>query len=97
MSAPGASSDTRSPKLALSLSFFWLHRMAHGILVPQPRTEPAPSAMKARSLTHWTTKEFPKAPKFFTRGRIPGWRDHRPDLLPKKGSEQQFSNALFIK
>lgn len=30
----------------------------HFFLVPQPRIEPAPSAVKARSSNHWTTREF---------------------------------------
>ena len=38
--------------------FFWLHCAACGILVPQPRIEPAPSAVKASSPTHWTAREF---------------------------------------
>ena len=31
--------------------------MACGILVPQPGIEPAPPALEARSLNHWTTGE----------------------------------------
>ena len=33
--------------------------MACRTLVPQPGIEPAPSAVKAQSPNHWTTKEFP--------------------------------------
>ena len=33
--------------------------MAYGILVPLPGIEPWPSAVKAWSPKHWTTKEFP--------------------------------------
>ena len=37
-----------------------LHSLACGISVPQPGTEPAPSAVKARSPNHWTAREFPR-------------------------------------
>ena len=33
---------------------------ACGILVPQPGIKPGPSAVKAQSPNHWTTREFPK-------------------------------------
>ena len=42
----------------LSFFFFWPHRVACGILVPQPGIEPGPSAVKARSPNHWTAREF---------------------------------------
>ena len=32
---------------------------ASGILVPQPGIEHGPSTVKARSSTHWNTREFP--------------------------------------
>ena len=38
---------------------FWPYRTACGILVPQPEIEPAPPAVEARSLNHWTTREVP--------------------------------------
>ena len=31
--------------------------MARGILVPQQQIEPAPPALQAQSLNHWTTRE----------------------------------------
>ena len=40
--------------------FFWLCCLACGILVPGPGIEPAPSAVKAQSPNHWTTREFPE-------------------------------------
>ena len=40
--------------------FFWLCLPACGILVPQPGIEPGPSAVRAQSSNHWTTREFPK-------------------------------------
>jgi len=40
--------------------FFWPHCMAYGILFPQPGTEFRPSAVKASSHNHWTTRDFPK-------------------------------------
>ena len=33
--------------------------VACGILVPQPGVEPRPWALKVRSPSHWTTREFP--------------------------------------
>ena len=33
--------------------------MACGILVPRPGIEPGPLAVAARSLNHWTDREFP--------------------------------------
>ena len=39
--------------------FFWLHRVACGILVPQPGIEPVPSAVKVQGPNHWTVREFP--------------------------------------
>ena len=39
--------------------FFWLHRMACGILVPRTGIEPAPLAVRAQSPNHWTAREFP--------------------------------------
>ena len=39
--------------------FFWLHRVACGILVPGPGIEPAPPALEAQSLHHWTAREVP--------------------------------------
>ena len=41
--------------------FFWPYHTAYGILVPLPGIEPAPhpSAVEARSLNHWTTREVP--------------------------------------
>ena len=41
------------------LLFFWPHRVACGILVPQPGIELRPLAVRARSPNHWTTRDFP--------------------------------------
>ena len=38
------------------------HCVACSILVPQQGIEPRPSAVKARSPNHWTTREFPPLP-----------------------------------
>ena len=38
---------------------FWLCCVACGILVPQPGIEPAPPAVEAQSLNHWTAREVP--------------------------------------
>ena len=40
------------------MNFFWPCHTACGILVPQPGTEPEPSAVKAWSPNHWTVREF---------------------------------------
>ena len=40
-------------------NFFWPHRVACGILVPQPGIEPAPPALAACSVNHWTAREVP--------------------------------------
>ena len=42
---------------ALCLKFFWSHRTACGILVPQPGNEPGPSAMRAWSPYHWIPRD----------------------------------------
>ena len=39
------------------ISFFSLHGIAHGTLVPQPGVNPEPSAMEAWSSNHWATRE----------------------------------------
>ena len=36
---------------------FWLHHTAYGTLVPLPGIEPAPLALEAQSLNHWTARE----------------------------------------
>ena len=41
------------------LFFFWLHRVACRILVPQPGMEPVPPALGDWSLNHWTSREVP--------------------------------------
>ena len=45
----------------LPFFFFWPH-MAWGMLVPRPGIKSGPSAVKAPSPNHWTTKEFPVTP-----------------------------------
>ena len=37
---------------------FWLYHMAGISLVPQPEIKPTPSAVKAQSPNHWTTRGF---------------------------------------
>ena len=38
---------------------YWLHCVANGILVLQPRVEPVPSPVEVQDLNHWTTREVP--------------------------------------
>ena len=45
--------------LSLSVSLFWLHHTACGILIPWPGIEPGPLAVNAWSPNHWTTRELP--------------------------------------
>ena len=40
-------------------NFFWPHSVAYGILVLQEGPKPMPSAVEARSLTHWIAREVP--------------------------------------
>ena len=42
-----------------TILFFWPHRVACGILIPLPGVKPVPPALGARSLNHWTAREFP--------------------------------------
>ena len=37
--------------------FFWLHCVACEVLVPRPGIKPAPPALEAQSLNHWTARE----------------------------------------
>ena len=39
--------------------FFWPHCMACGVLVPPPGIKPAPPALEAQNLNHWTAREVP--------------------------------------
>ena len=41
--------------------FFWPHRVACGILVPQPGIEPMPPAVEGQGPNHWTAREVPQA------------------------------------
>ena len=45
--------------------FFWPHCTACGILISRPGIEPAPPALEAQSLNHWTAREDPML-NFFT-------------------------------
>ena len=47
-------------------SVFWPRGMAYRILVPRPGIEPAPPAVEARSLNHWTAREVPNLNYFLT-------------------------------
>ena len=47
------------------LSYFWPGCKACGILVPRPGIAPAPPAVEAWSLNHWTAREVPDSRNFF--------------------------------
>ena len=49
-----------STYLSIYLFIYLPHRVACGNLVPQAGIEPAPPAVEAWSLNHWTTKEVLK-------------------------------------
>ena len=38
---------------------FWLHCAACGILVPRPRIEPGPLAVRVWGPNHWIARKFP--------------------------------------
>ena len=67
-------SRTVSPRREsrLILFVFWSCRAACGILVPRPGIEPAPPALEAQSLNHWTTKEVLKVGSLMS--HLPGTR-----------------------
>ena len=46
--------------LFIYLYIYWLCHTSCRILVPRPGIEPAPPAVEAWSLNHWTAREFPK-------------------------------------
>ena len=48
-----------------SFFFFWLSHVACGILVPWPRIELGPSAVKSWCLNQWTTREFLHFPSLY--------------------------------
>lgn len=43
---------------SLFFCFLWPWGLAYRILLPRPRIEPRPSAVKGQSPNHWTTREF---------------------------------------
>ena len=45
--------------VCVCVCIFWSCPMACGNLVPRAGDEPGPSAVKAQSPDHWTTREFP--------------------------------------
>ena len=61
--------------------FFW-PLMAWGMLVPRPGIESGPSAVKAPSPNHWTTKEFPVTPSCWSISYA-GEEDQKEELLER--------------
>ena len=58
--APVMSQSRVHPRVGYCYFFFFLAACkACGILVPQPEIKPAPSALEALSLNHWTPREIP--------------------------------------
>ena len=45
--------------------FIYFCCMACGFLIPWPKTEPRPLAVKAQSPNHWTAREFPGSLAYF--------------------------------
>ena len=65
-------------KICGNLFFFSprLCRVSHEILVPWPGIKPGPSAVRAQSPNHWTTREFPVVTFHMRRAEvllIPSW------------------------
>ena len=58
--------------------------MACGILVPQPGFEPAPPALEAQSLNHWTAREVPRS-----KGLPAVWASFNPVKLTHKIDHQR--------
>ena len=52
-----AGKGTHWEQLGAILFYFWPHYVVCGILAPQPGIEPVPSALGARSLSCWITRE----------------------------------------
>ena len=50
---------SRGAKVKLTFLFFFATFAACGVIIPQPGIEPTLPAPKARSLEHWTAREFP--------------------------------------
>ena len=63
---------------------FWLHGVAGGILVLRVGIEPAPHALGARILDHWTTKGSPGV-CFLTGGKFGEKSLGAPPLSPESG------------
>ena len=86
--------------------FFWLYRVACGVLVPQPGIEPRPLAVKAWSSTYWTTSGFPIFNVFIITVLISRWKSlnilslylhlHNPPWLSPL-SKRKIYNKLLSK
>ena len=66
---------------ALKVTFFWLHREACGILVPQPGIKPMFPAVETQGLNHW---EVPKV-HFYNR-----------DNMTFNNLNKKFSHTCFL-
>ena len=49
-----------TPNFLFYLFIYLFCHVSCGILVPRPGVQPAPPAVEAWSLNHWTTREVPK-------------------------------------
>ena len=65
--------------------------MACGVLVPQPRIKPVPSAVEAQSPNHWTTR---RAPRLSKRGIQGAWEESH--ILLKQFRNKSAFLALLI-
>ena len=52
-----------------------LHLKACGMLVPWLGIKPAPPALEAQSLNHWTTREVPSSFAFLTLFPLLSWNE----------------------
>ena len=72
--------------------FFQLCRAACAILVPRPGIEPAPPALEAHSLNHWTAREVPDKTAFKIKTVT---RDKEGHYIMIKGSIQEEDIAII--
>ena len=71
--------------------------MACGILVPRPGMEPGPSAVKAPTPNHWTTRELPNNFFLFNSWKAPSWLPNPSGKLTRSVDLPLRNTQLGIK
>ena len=85
--------------LSIYLFNFWLHWVACGILIPQPGIEPMPSAVKAWSPNHWTSREVSQLIHFKDKEievHITSWGQRRTNTLCSRFPIQHLPRGAFL-